>query len=137
MAMTLKGRSAIAGTSILISTIVMLAPAHSQSASTSGNSSKLTLQGPAEPSAAPVLRDAVGRPCLDSEAAGRAHLVDPDLIDHIVSIKNNCPRNIRVKVCYFQSDRCRDLEIQGYKRVDTILGTMRKVSAFRYSISQK
>ena len=58
-------------------------------------------------------------------------------MDHVVSIKNNCPRNIKVKVCYYQSQSCREFEIQGYKRVDTILGTMTKISRFRYTITQK
>lgn len=105
---------------------------------TSGpNSSKLTMQGQAEKSARPIIRDVFGRPCLDVEAAARAHAVDPETKDHVVSLKNNCPRIIRAKVCYSDSDRCNDVVIQNYQRVDTILGTMRHVNFFRYSIIQK
>lgn len=94
-------------------------------------------QGPAESSSSPVIRDALNRPCLDVDAIARAHLVNKDMLDHVVSVKNNCARVIKVKICYYDGDRCKDFSIQGYQRIDTILGTMMKVGTFRYSLSQK
>lgn len=104
---------------------------------TSSTRSRLTLQGPAEQSGSPVIRDALNRPCLDVEAAARAHVINPDMVDHVVSVKNSCPRPIKLKICYFQSDRCKEVDVQAYKRVDTILGTMTKIFTFRYSVFQK
>lgn len=98
---------------------------------------RITMQGPAENSGSAVIRNAAGKPCLDIEAAARAHTIDRDVLDHVVSVKNNCPRSIKVKICYLNSDSCNALDVQAYKRVDTILGTMRKVSNFRYTITQK
>lgn len=115
--------------------LIVVVPA-SQAQSNSGVSS-LTMQGPAEQSRTSVIRDAFGRPCLDIEAAARREVANPDMLDHIVSIKNNCPKLIKAKVCYFNSDRCKDVELNAYKRVDTILGAMRGVNFFRYSIIQK
>lgn len=66
-----------------------------------------------------------------------AHVTNPDMLDHVVSVKNNCPRLIKVKICYFQSDRCREADVRGYGRVDTVLGTMMKIREFRYSLFQK
>lgn len=109
---------------------------HSQSMGSS-TASRLTIQGPAEASGTSVIRDALGKPCLDVEAAARGHVVHPETLDHLVSIKNNCPRSIKVKVCYYGSDRCNDVIVQQYGRVDTILGTMTGVKTFRYSVSQK
>lgn len=100
------------------------------------NAPRLTMQGPSEQTGEPIFRDASGRPCLDVEAAARAHVVNPDVLDHVVSIKNNCPRTIKLRVCYFQTDRCKEFPLAGYKRQDTILGTMTKISTFRYSIKQ-
>lgn len=101
------------------------------------NRSGLTLQGPAEQSVDPVVRDALGRPCLDIEAAAVPHVVDPQMLDHVVSIRNKCPRVIKAKVCYFNSQACNELTLQPYKRADTILGTMRAMKFFRYSIQQR
>ncbi|MBI5128466.1 MAG: hypothetical protein HZA66_03405 [Rhodopseudomonas palustris] len=98
---------------------------------------RLTMQGPAERSIAPVPRDALGRACLDVEAAARRQSINSDMLDHVVSFKNSCPRQIKVKVCYLNSTRCNDLDIQAYKRVDTILGQMKGVGFFRYTVTQR
>ncbi|WP_156446749.1 hypothetical protein [Bradyrhizobium yuanmingense] len=111
------------------------APVEAQTSTT--NTPRLTMQGPAEQGAAPVPRDALGKPCLDVEAAARAHVINSNMIDHVISLRNNCPRLIRAKVCYFNSDRCNDVIVQGYKRADTILGSMNGIKFFRYSILQK
>ncbi|MGY4330315.1 hypothetical protein ACVWWG_004732 [Bradyrhizobium sp. LB7.2] len=102
-----------------------------------GQANKFMIQGPAEQSDLLIIRDALNRPCLDVEAIARAHVVNPDMFDHVVSVKNNCSRMIKVKVCYFQTDHCKAFSLQGFQRVDTVLGTMAKVMAFRYSLFQR
>ncbi|TFV36378.1 hypothetical protein E4K66_24090 [Bradyrhizobium frederickii] len=111
--------------------------AYGQASTTSSTQPSITMMGPAEASNASVIRDALGRPCLDVEAAARRQVVNPQMLDHVVSINNKCPRLIKLKVCYLKSDRCRELDLQSYKRVDTILGTMAGVSFFRYMILQR
>lgn len=96
-----------------------------------------TLQGPAEQSASPIIRDALNRPCLDVEAMARRHTVMPTLFDHVVSVKNNCGRRIKVKVCYYNTDSCaKEFSIMGYSREDTILGSS-GAGRFRYSLLQR
>lgn len=112
------------------------AAAHCEPSTTSKSGPGLTLQGQPEPSGAPI-RDALGRPCLDVEAAARPQVVNPKMLDHVVSIVNKCPRLIRTKVCYFNSDRCKELDLQPYKRIDTVLGTMSGIGFFRYTIVQR
>lgn len=109
--------------------------AYAQTSNPSGP--RFTLQGPAEQSASPVIKDALNRPCLDIEAASRAHTVNPRLFDHVVSIKNRCARPIKVKVCYFNSEDCRSADLGSNQRQDLILGTMANVTSFRYSIGQR
>lgn len=114
--------------------LAVLPAAHGQSSVTN---SRFIPQGPAESTSSPPIRDALNRPCLDVEAMTRSHAVNRDMIDHVVSIRNNCPRSIKVKVCYYNSETCNALEVLGYKRVDTLLGTVSKSRFFRYTISQK
>jgi hypothetical protein len=104
-------------------------------AQTPGGSIKM--QGPAEQVAGPIPKDAIGRPCLDIEAAARAQTVNRDMVDHVVSIKNNCSRSIQAKVCYANADRCNQVNLPAYKRSDTILGTMKSINYFRYTVTQK
>ncbi|MFK4560616.1 hypothetical protein QIH93_08150 [Bradyrhizobium ottawaense] len=99
-------------------------------------SAGLTMQGAAD-FGGNIIKDGLGRPCLDVEAAARPATINPDMREHIVSIKNNCLRPIKVKVCYYGSDQCRQLDVQGYKRADTILGVMRGIKFFRYTLFQK
>lgn len=103
----------------------------------SETSSRFTIQGPAEKSNSPVIRDALNRPCLDVEAMSRTHIVNSQIMDDIVSVKNNCPRAIKVKVCYFGSENCNLFDVQAYKRVDTVLGSTSGRRFFRYSIQQR
>lgn len=96
----------------------------------------LTMQGSADTLDSPAIRDAANRPCLNVEAAAKKLISNGELMDHIVSVKNNCSRTIRIKICYYHSDHCKEATVYGYQRVDTILGMM-KMSTFRYSLSQK
>jgi hypothetical protein len=84
-----------------------------------------------------VIKGPLGKPCLDIEAAARAQLTNPNMFDHVVSIKNECNRLISVKLCYANSDHCRQLIMHPYKRIDTILGSMQGVTVFKYSVTQK
>lgn len=106
---------------------------HAQANRTTSN---FTLQGPAEQGGS-VVKDSLGKNCLDVEAAARPQAVNREMLDHVVSLKNNCARTIKVKLCYYNSDSCKHFDVQAYKRVDTILGAMRGVSLFRYTLNQK
>lgn len=89
--------------------------------------------GPEQGSNDGIPRDALGRPCLDVEAAARKRFGGSDMMDHVVSIKNNCPKLIKIKLCYYKSESCLPVELQAYKRVDSILGSSRGSNFFRYS----
>lgn len=122
---------------LLVTVQSTCSPARSQTSQPSSSTSRLTLQAPIEQTGTGIVRDGLGRPCLDVEAAARGHVANPQVVDHVVSVKNNCPRVIKVKACYYGSDRCNNLVLQPYGRVDTILGTMSGVTTFRYSLSQQ
>ncbi|MEY9123719.1 hypothetical protein ABIA06_006279 [Bradyrhizobium yuanmingense] len=117
--------------------LLLLLPFAGHAQTASQNPSRLTLQRPAEQSGSIVVRDALGRPCLDVEAAARAHAANPKVFDHVVSIKNNCPRLVKVTVCYANSDRCMDTTLASYARSDVILGTMTGIRLFKYSMRQR
>lgn len=119
---------------VLVSWMGRAVPAFAQS--DNAGRPRFTIQGPADQSAMPVIRDALNRPCLDTEAISRAHIVNTAIFDHVVSIKNRCVRLIKVMVCYSNSDICKKADIGGYQREDLILGTA-KMNYFRYTIIQK
>lgn len=120
-----------------VALLILLAVVPYVHAQANATAPSFKMQGSADQTNSPVVRDSLGRPCLDVEAAARSHVVNPSLFDHIVSIKNGCARAVRVKLCYFRSDICKEIGVPGYKRIDTILGTMANVTTFRYSLNQK
>lgn len=84
-----------------------------------------------------VHRNAVGKPCLDIEAMSRSHTVNPNVYDNIVSIYNQCPKRISVRICYFKTESCVDVDVAGQQRKDTILGVRPQMQYFRYSYKEK
>jgi len=119
--------------------LLAAAPASAQLVpnSTPSFQSRMTLQGPGENGALSVHRNALNQPCLDYEGASRKQIVNPTLFDHIVSIKNICPRPIKVKICYYKSERCLEVEVGAQSRKDVILGVAPNVQYFRYSYTEK
>lgn len=99
--------------------------------------SRLTLQNSGENAALTVHRNSLGKPCLNIEAASRSHVINPDVYDNIVSFQNQCQILIKVRVCYFGTESCVDVEVPAQKRTDAVLGIRPKSQYFRYSYKEK
>lgn len=98
---------------------------------------RLTLQNQGENAALTVHRGPLGKPCLEFEAASRSHVINPKVYDHVISIYNRCVQIIRVRVCYYNSDRCIDMEVHGLQRKDAVLSVVPNMQYFRYSYREK
>ncbi len=104
---------------------------------TSPFQNRLTLQNGGVNAALTVHRNPLGRPCLDIEAASRAHVINPHVYDHVISVYNRCVQTIKLRVCYYHSEHCIDLELPGSQRRDTVLGVYPNMQYFRYSYREK
>ncbi|MDI1343079.1 MAG: hypothetical protein PSV22_03115 [Pseudolabrys sp.] len=104
---------------------------------TSPYKSRLTLQNSGQNAALTVHRSSLGKPCLNIEAASRAHVINPDVYDNIVSFQNQCNILIKVRVCYFGTESCVDVEVPAQKRTDAVLGIRPHSQYFRYSYKEK
>jgi hypothetical protein len=98
---------------------------------------RLTLQNGGDNAGLTIHHDALGRPCLDIEAAARAHVINPNLYDHVISVYNRCIQQIKLRICYYNSDHCIDMEIRGSERKDGVLGVYPNMKYFRYSFREK
>jgi hypothetical protein len=99
--------------------------------------SRLTLQSDGVNAALTVHRSPLGKPCLNMEAASRAQIINPDLYDNIVSIQNQCSKKISVKVCYYGTEICVDVEVLAQQRKDVTIGIRPHTQYFRYSYQEK
>jgi hypothetical protein len=98
---------------------------------------RLTLQNEGVNAALAVHRDAFGKPCLDIEAGARRELINPKIYDHVISVYNKCLATIKLRVCYYHSDHCVNMEIQRSQRKDIILGIYPNMQHFSYSYQEK
>jgi hypothetical protein len=104
---------------------------------TSPFKSRLTLQNSGENAALTVHRDPLGKPCLSIEAASRSHVVNPAVYDNVVSVRNQCSKLIKLRICYYNSESCIDVEVAGRQRKDTVLGVRPNMQYFRYSYRER
>ena len=127
----------------LVALVTAVPAAHCQSSlapnsnTTSPFQNRLTLQGSGENAALTIHRDPVGNPCLKFEAASRSHVVNPKVYDHVVSVYNRCLKPIKLRVCYYKSEHCINMEAPGLKRTDAVLGIYPAMQYFRYSYREQ
>lgn len=138
----IAGRRAIAGGAKVANAVMILVICSSAAWAQLVNpaapyQSRLTMQNGGVNAALTVHRNPFGKPCLDIEAASRAHVINPDVYDNVVSIVNKCSKTIRVKVCYFNTDSCVSVEVLGRQRRDVILGVRPHMQYFKYSFQEK
>jgi hypothetical protein len=82
-------------------------------------------------------RDFAGKACLDVGGFARAHTIDTNLYDHVITVRNNCPLRIALQVCYYRTRDCIPIEIPGGARKEAILGTLPSTRDFRFEFREK
>jgi len=82
-------------------------------------------------------RDSLGRTCLQISAEARSQLATPNIFDHIVIVNNRCLQRIKVKLCYYKSERCFLVEMAANQRKETVLGTFPAQRYFRYEYQEQ
>ena len=78
-----------------------------------------------------------GSPCLEVGGHARPHVVNPNVYDHVITVRNSCAQRITMQVCYYKSRDCVPLEIPGGERKEAILGTLPSVKDFRFEFREK
>ena len=78
-----------------------------------------------------------GSPCLAVGGQARPHVVNPNVYDHVITVRNSCAQRITMQVCYYKSRDCVPPEIPGGERKEAILGTLPSVKDFRFEFREK
>jgi hypothetical protein len=63
-----------------------------------------------------------GKVCISVHASARPQAINPKIIDQIVLVNNICGQSIRVQICYADSSDCIVVPLEGYQRLERILG---------------
>jgi hypothetical protein len=82
-------------------------------------------------------RDFAGKPCLTVNGFARAHTINPNLYDDVISISNSCPRSISVRVCYTGTEDCISVDVPGSEHKEAILGMLPAIKDFDFEFHEK
>jgi hypothetical protein len=80
--------------------------------------------------------DFAGKPCLQSVGVSRPLASNPHILNHAVSLKNHCPDRIKVKVCYYGTNDCTDVDVPPNSSKEQVIGVFPAVQMFRYQVKE-
>jgi hypothetical protein len=78
-----------------------------------------------------------GRPCISVAGYSIPHALDKQVFDNMIEATNACSQVIKLKVCYYHSDRCVDVDAPAYSRKGATLGVMPALSQFRFEVKER
>lgn len=81
---------------------------------------------------APSHKSADGTACISVHPSTRPQIINPKIIDQIVTVNNTCGQSINVQVCYVGSSDCITVALSGYQKLQRILGISAGSTSFRY-----
>jgi hypothetical protein len=84
-----------------------------------------------QPPAPGLRRQAVPYELLSQPLASNPHI-----LNHAVSLDNHCVEPIRVKVCYYNSDECTDVQVPPHGVKEQIIGVFPAMQQFRYEVKE-
>src|SRR4051812_38856738 len=86
---------------------------------------------------APVHRSPSGAACLRVAGQALPFANNNSLFNHWIYVENTCSDRIRLKVCYYSTTNCIDMDVPGRDRKQAILGTLPSVKDFRYDYRER
>jgi hypothetical protein len=78
-----------------------------------------------------------GKPCLVLRGHVEGQTLNKNIFEHSVLATNNCGQNIKVKVCYHNSEDCITVDVPPYGKKDTVLGIYPALKDFRYDAKEQ
>jgi hypothetical protein len=73
-----------------------------------------------------------GTACISVHPSTHPQIINPKIIDQIVTVNNSCGQSINVQVCYVGSSDCIKVALSGYQKLQRILGISAGSTSFRY-----
>jgi len=74
--------------------------------------------------------------CFAVQGVARNQKIDPKMFDHLIFVKNECLKPVRLKVCYHETDRCVDISVPPRSSKETWLGAFPSMRFFQYDLKE-
>jgi hypothetical protein len=78
-----------------------------------------------------------GQSCLTFYAYPKIQASNKDIYEHWIKATNACPQNIKVKMCYYETDDCIMVTVPPLDQKRTILGIYPALKSFRYTATEQ
>jgi hypothetical protein len=82
-------------------------------------------------------KGSTGQPCLAFTSYARSQMVNKNIYEHWIAATNSCGQNIKVQVCYYNTDDCIMMNIPPLDRKAAILGIYPNLKDFRYETKEQ
>ena len=73
-----------------------------------------------------------GKLCISVHPSAQPQIINPKIMDQIVIVQNICGQSIRVQVCYVGSSDCIIVSLNGYQKLQRVLGITSGSTPFRF-----
>jgi len=74
--------------------------------------------------------------CFTVEGVARNQTNDPKTFDHLIFVKNDCFKSVKLKICYHQTDHCVDIFVPPHSNKETWIGAFPAMRFFQYDAKE-
>jgi hypothetical protein len=79
----------------------------------------------------------LGRACLTIVGYAKPELVNKNIYQHWIRAANDCGQNIKVRVCYYETQDCIEMSVPPWEKKDSILGIFPALKRFRFEVKEQ
>jgi hypothetical protein len=66
--------------------------------------------------------DVAGKPCIDVFARSDKQIINSSIYNQILTVSNHCSMQIKIRACYYKSERCMELTADPNMRREHVFG---------------
>jgi hypothetical protein len=78
-----------------------------------------------------------GKACLAIQGYAKAELVNKNIYQHRIRITNSCGQNIKVQVCYYNTEDCILMSVPPWETKEDILGIFPALKRFQFQFKEQ
>ena len=78
-----------------------------------------------------------GKPCLTVSGAATRQTINTHIFTHWINVANECSMPIKLRVCYYETEECTQINVPAYGRKESVLGIMPAMDQFRFEYREQ
>ena len=78
-----------------------------------------------------------GSPCLAIQGFSKAEAVNKDINQHWIKVTNSCGQAIKVRICYYKTDHCINMDVLAWEKKESMLGIFPALNRFQFEAKEQ